>query len=148
MDSSFGRDKETSRDDKIVKQSVGRGQRVWLHGESGGLRRPHGASTASQFGMNKLQLQQCELVGYQLKNKTVYLYIEPDSSTTTMTTQHNQLEKKSALSPQAEEFVPRYMLPHTSQSPLLQSPTAESNVLLPSVSDLNYFDWILKGINI
>jgi len=69
------------------------------------------------------------------------LYTESDSSTT----KHSQEEKKFALSPQAAEFVPRFMLPsHTSQSPSTQSSAAESNVFLPSVSDPSYFDWIFK----
>lgn len=40
---SFGGDKESGRDEK--KHSVGRGQRAWKQGDSGGLRRPHGATT-------------------------------------------------------------------------------------------------------
>lgn len=42
---SFGGDKESGKDEKIVKHSVGRGHRAWLQGDSGGLRRPHGATT-------------------------------------------------------------------------------------------------------
>jgi len=66
------------------------------------------------------------------------LYIESDSSSSTATTQHNQEEKKFALSPQAAEFIPKSMLPQVfkSQSPLVQSSPAEPNVYLPPVSYL------------
>jgi len=79
------------------------------------------------------------VIKFKVKFVYIYLYIESDSSTTTITMQHSQEEKKFALSPQAAEFVPRSMLlsqSHTSQSPSTQSPAAESNVFLPSVSDV------------
>lgn len=50
-----------------------------------------------------------------------------------MTTQHNQEEKKFTLSPQAAEFVPRFLQSNASQSSLVQSAAAESKVLLSSV---------------
>ncbi|XP_077280066.1 uncharacterized protein LOC143907273 isoform X1 [Temnothorax americanus] len=102
---SFGGDRETGRDEKILKHSMGRGHRVWMQENSGGLRRPHGASTASQ-------------------SSTRF-----DSSTSPVTSQHSQEEKKFALSPQAAEFVPRSMLLQSHSS---RSPPAEPNVYLSS----------------
>lgn len=49
---SFGGDREPGRDEKNVKHSAGRGHRVWLQGDSGGLRRPHSSSTASQSSIS------------------------------------------------------------------------------------------------
>ncbi|XP_012541021.1 polyadenylate-binding protein-interacting protein 1 isoform X2 [Monomorium pharaonis] len=110
MDFSGG-DKETGRDEKIVRQGIGRGQRVWLQGDSGGLRRPHSASTASQS--------------------------KSDSSTnsTAMTTQYNQEEKKSILSPQAAEFVPRFMQSQASQSSTMEPKYQPAHQYTKSVQD-------------
>jgi len=48
----FRGERETSRDEEIMKRSAGRGHRVWSLGDSGGLRRPHNASTASQSSIS------------------------------------------------------------------------------------------------
>lgn len=46
---SFGGDRNTSRDEKIVKHSMGRGIRAWNSQDfSRELRRPHRASSTSQ----------------------------------------------------------------------------------------------------
>ncbi|XP_018301559.1 polyadenylate-binding protein-interacting protein 1 isoform X2 [Mycetomoellerius zeteki] len=113
---SFRGDRETSKDEEIIKQSIGRG-RVWSQLDScRGLRRPHSVLTASQSS------------------------IKFDSSSSTVSTQHNQEEKKFALSPQAAEFIPKSMLPQVfkSQSPLVKSPLAEPNVYLPPQSTHQY----------
>ncbi|KYN00737.1 PREDICTED: polyadenylate-binding protein-interacting protein 1-like isoform X2 [Cyphomyrmex costatus] len=115
MDSSR-RDRKISKNEEIVKPGVGRGHRVWSQLDaqldpphSGGLRRPHDVSTSSQSS------------------------IKSDSSSSTVMVQHNQEEKKFALSPQAAEFVPKFRLPQVfkSQTPLVQSPPAEPNIYLP-----------------
>ncbi|XP_011881310.1 PREDICTED: polyadenylate-binding protein-interacting protein 1 isoform X2 [Vollenhovia emeryi] len=105
---SFGRDKETGREEKIGKLGMGRGHRVWSQTDSIGLRRPHGASTASQSS------------------------IKSDSSTTAATMQHSQEEKKFTLSPQAPVFYPKSQ-PKASQSSVAQSPPAEPTVFQSSV---------------
>lgn len=68
------------------------------------------------------------------------MYVESDSSPTTMT-QRNPEEKKFALSPQAAEFVPRAMQLEKS---FMQSLAEEPNTCLSSVpvSNLYYFNWI------
>ncbi|XP_012058110.1 PREDICTED: polyadenylate-binding protein-interacting protein 1-like [Atta cephalotes] len=114
---SFKGDKKTGKDEEIMKQGIGRGHRVWSQLDScGGLRRPYSVSSASQSS------------------------IKSDFSSSTATTQHNQEEKKFALSPQAAEFIPKSMLPQVfkSQSPLVQSSPAEPNVYLPPQLTLQY----------
>ncbi|KAL0105613.1 hypothetical protein PUN28_015839 [Cardiocondyla obscurior] len=114
MDSFGG---ESGKGEKKVKfVGVGRGHRTWASEENTKLRRPHGASTSSQSNT-------------QVGQKTcTQNNLSPTAS---------QEEKKSVLSPQAAEFIPKSLQSHTSQS-LAQSSAAKTNASLTSASPSAY----------
>lgn len=107
--------KETSRDESVGKQGIGRGHRVWdgFPQNNSALRRPHCASTGA---------------GNQSSAEA--------TSPTTM--EHNLKEKKFRLvplSPQAAEFVPRSMSLQTCSS---QPSVSESNAF-PTSQSINQY---------